>query len=322
MNKSISTLGLFFICLTLACGAQSKNDSAATNRQNVAPTPQATKMSETTNSELQKEIEQIAATIKGRVGAKIVLFETGETAALKSSEHFPMQSVYKLPIAMAVLQQIETGNLTLDQKVRFEKSDFVTPGQRSPIRDANPNGAEMSVRELLRYTVAESDGTASDVLLKLAGGSTGAMAYLNEIKVSDIIIANTEKEFGIDKTLQYKNYASPDSAVELLRAIHEKRDNLSEANRSLLVDFMITSPTGPNRLRGLLPKDAVVAHKTGTSGTYNRMTAATNDIGIINLPNGKHLVIAVFVSDSPADEKTREAVIARIAKAAWDRWSK
>ena len=32
--------------------------------------------------------------------------------------------------------------------------------------------------------------------------------------------------------------------------------------------------------------------------------------------------IAVFVSDSPADEKTREAVIAKIAKACWDRWGK
>ena len=54
----------------------------------------------------------------------------------------------------------------------------------------------------------------------------------------------------------------------------------------------------------------------------NAITAATNDIGIINLPNGKQVAIAVFVSDSPADERTREAVIAKIAKAAWDRWSK
>ena len=65
----------------------------------------------------------------------------------------------------------------------------------------------------------------------------------------------------------------------------------------------------------------IVAHKTGTGGTQNGITGATNDIGIITMPNGKHLAIAVFVSDSPADEKTREAVIAKIAKACWDRWS-
>jgi len=80
--------------------------------------------------------------------------------------------------------------------------------------------------------------------------------------------------------------------------------------------------TGPNRIKGSLPKNTVVAHKTGTSGSRGGITAATNDIGIVYLSNGKHLAIAVFVADSPANDKTREAVIARIAKSAWDRWSK
>ena len=84
---------------------------------------------------------------------------------------------------------------------------------------------------------------------------------------------------------------------------------------------MAASNTGPRRLKGLLPTGTVVAHKTGTSGTENGETAATNDIGIITLPNGRHIAIAVFVSDSPADEGTREGVIARIAKAAWDKTS-
>ncbi|MBV8391372.1 MAG: class A beta-lactamase, partial [Mucilaginibacter sp.] len=45
---------------------------------------------------------------------------------------------------------------------------------------------------------------------------------------------------------------------------------------------------------------------------------ATNDVGIITLPNGKHLAIAVLVCNSKADETTRDLVIAQIAKAAWD----
>jgi beta-lactamase class A len=83
---------------------------------------------------------------------------------------------------------------------------------------------------------------------------------------------------------------------------------------------MIESPTGQKRLKGLLPKGTVVAHKTGTSGTRDGVTAATNDVGIITLPNGRHLAVAIFVSDSPADEATRERVIAEIAKALWDEW--
>jgi beta-lactamase class A len=82
---------------------------------------------------------------------------------------------------------------------------------------------------------------------------------------------------------------------------------------------MLESTPGAKRLKGLLPAGANVAHKTGTSGTDKGVTAATNDIGIITLPNGRHLAIAVFVADSPADEATREGVIAKIAKAVWDR---
>ena len=83
---------------------------------------------------------------------------------------------------------------------------------------------------------------------------------------------------------------------------------------------MTESNNPPNRIKGLLPTDAFVAHKTGTGGTRDGITSATNDVGIVTLPNNNHRAIAVFVGDSSADEKTRAAVIARIAKAAWDRW--
>ncbi|HYO92341.1 MAG TPA: serine hydrolase, partial [Pyrinomonadaceae bacterium] len=139
-------------------------------------------------------------------------------------------------------------------------------------------------------------------------------------KVTEIIVANSEKEIGQDWETQYRNWASPEGAVTLLKAIHERR-GLSEQSMALLLKFMTDSPTGPKRLKGLLPKSAVVAHKTGTSGrNASGITAATNDIGIITLPNGRHVAIAVFVSDSPTDDATREGVIARIAKAVWDKW--
>ena len=72
----------------------------------------------------------------------------------------------------------------------------------------------------------------------------------------------------------------------------------------------------------MLPDGTVVAHKTGTSQTVNGVTAATNDVGLVTLPNGQHLAIAVFVSDSTANDTIREEVIAKVARAAWDEWSK
>lgn len=231
-----------------------------------------------------------------------------------------MQSVYKLPIGMAVMKQVDAGKITLDQKVSVTKSDFVNAGQHSPIRDQNPNGAELSVRDLLGFAISESDGTASDVLMKLAGGPKAVQAYLSELKITEMIMLNTEKELGQDWQAQYRNWASPEAAIALLRSLHERR-GFSESSRTLLLKLMTESTPGAKRLKGLLPAGTIVAHKTGTSGSRNDITAATNDIGLVTLPNGRHLAIAVFVSDSPADEATREGVIAKVAKAVWDKFA-
>ena len=312
MKRLLSRLGFFAVLLITICAC-----NAATQTQNVAtstPAPSPTIVKK--NDELQKQIELIASAAKGRVGVAAEVLETGESVSLDLHEHFPMQSVYKLPIGMAVLAQVDNGKLTIDQMVRVEKSDFVRIGQRSPIRDQNPKGVELSLREVLRYAVSESDGTASDVLLRLIGVDA-VSKYLNELGINEIVIKNSEKEIGQDWDTQYRNWSSPAGSLQLLRSLHERR-GLSEASQQLLYKFMIETPTFPTRLKGLLPKTAVVAHKTGSSGTSNGITAATNDIGIITLPNGNHLAIAVFVSDSPTDLPTRERVIAQIARAIWD----
>ena len=81
---------------------------------------------------------------------------------------------------------------------------------------------------------------------------------------------------------------------------------------------MVETTTGPKRLKGLLPEGTTVAHKTGSSGKYEGLSAAVNDVGIMILPNGQHVAIAVFVSNSKADDEVSEKVIAEIAKAVFD----
>lgn len=85
---------------------------------------------------------------------------------------------------------------------------------------------------------------------------------------------------------------------------------------------MVESTTGANKIKGLLPPGTTAAHKSGLSFTNDQgVTAASNDIGIVRLPNGKHFAIAVFVSGSKEDETTNEQIIAEIARAAWDYFS-
>lgn len=336
------SLIMLVTAFSFACGrpAQEVPPEVPTLAPVTAATPLA-KLELKRDAALEAEIARIAEAAKGKVGVAAVAIDSGDAALVNADGHYPMQSVYKLPIAMAVVEQAMLGKLNLDTNVRVTKDDMVREGMRSPLRDMAPDGGEYSLRDLIRFALVESDGTASDVLMRAAGGAGEVQAYLTQLGIADIKVVNTEKELGGDWQSQYANYAAPSAAVELLRFIDPclnaalddpktcripgppvARRASAMLDEKLIFTSMAESNPGARRLKGMLPKGTVVAHKTGTGGTQNGITGATNDIGIVTLPNGKHFAIAVFVSDSPADEATREAVIARIAKAVWDRWAK
>lgn len=336
---------ILIVALAGACSYKSENPFEFPTPP---PEPDATPLATLElkrDTELEAQIAKIAAEAKGKVGVAALVLETGEAALLNAEDRFPMQSVYKMPISMAVMDQVRREKLELDEKVGVTKEDMVRAGMRSPLRDENPNGGEFTIRELIRLSMVESDGTASDVLMRVTGGASEIQSFLTQIGIRDMKVANTEKEIGQDWKTQYENWSTPVASIELLRWLHgtyvesgrtsdarcSEASGGAECSRTMndyetFYSFMIGSVTGPLRLKGQLPKEVGVAHKTGSGGTRNGITSATNDIGIISLSTGpnlakrNHLAIAVFVSDSPADEKTREAVIAKIAKACWARW--
>ena len=303
-----------FIWFT-ACASRDRAQGTD-DRERPRPTPRP----ESPDSEIKRDLASFAAEAKGKTGVAALLLETGEYFSLNGSEHFPMQSVYKLPISMAVLKQFENQRLDLGQKVAVTRDDFVRKGQASYIRDHFPEGREISIRDLIFYATVESDGTASDVLLRVAGGPERVQSYLSKWGIDDIKVVNSEKEIGRDWETQYRNWSTPEAAVSLLKVLFDE-GNLAPAYREMLLSDMTAAKTGPNRIKGML-EVAPVAHKTGTGGTQNGITSATNDIGIVALPNGKHIAIAIFVSDSPADEKTREATIAKLTKVIWNYWKR
>jgi beta-lactamase class A len=263
----------------------------------------------------RRTMDRLASSINGRVGAAAMIVESGEIVFTHGDERFPMQSVYKVPIAMAVLRRIDAGSVRLGQVTHVRRIDLV-PDVHSQIRELNPNGTSLTVRELLRAAIVESDGTASDLLLVLAPPAD-VTAMVRKLGIAGMVIAATERETAKNEMAQYKNWSTPRAAVQLLRALQVGRD-LSAPSRVLLTGWMTETPIGDKRIKALLPPGTTVAHKTGLARTRRGLTRATNDIGIVTLPNGKHLAIAVFIKDSRATEAQREMVIAKIARAAWD----
>jgi beta-lactamase class A len=263
------------------------------------------------------DLGSLAAPAQGQVGAAFSIIETEKAFAFHGNDKFPMQSVYKLPIAFYVMRRVDRERMALNQLVQILPKDYVRPGQHSPIRDRYPQGTSMTLAEVLEFAVAQSDGSASDVLLRIIEGPEMVDSMLQLFKIGEMRVLNTEKQIGAKDSTQYKNYSTPIAAIQLLHALMNPRA-LSQPNRETLLGWMTNTPTGANRIKGELPPGTPVAHKTGTSGTRDGVTAATNDIGIVTLPDGRHLAIAIFIRDSKADLATRESVIARIARAAYD----
>lgn len=310
---------LFIVVFSVACGPAMDTNNLV--RSSNEPSNSNAAPAATPDTALIKQLEEIAKESKGKVGVSAILIETGETVGISQNERFAMQSVVKLPISMAVLNQAQLGKLTLEQKIVISKGELVPSNMRSPIRDKNPNGGEIPVEELIKLAISESDGTAADVLQRVAGDAKGVQAYIDSLGIKDMQVKYTHKEFGAEWKLQYENSLTPNAATVLLRALY-KAEGISKENRELLLKFMTESNNPTGRIKGMLPPGTVVAHKTGTGGTRDGITSATNDVGIITLPNGNHIAIAVFVGDSSGDQQTREGTIAKISKAIFDKWNK
>ena len=321
MSYKFFAISFLLLIFQLGCGGSSSISNVRTADNSQEPTGELVFEED---EELQEEIAEIANEAKGKVGVFALLMEENRAVSLNGKDRFAMQSVVKLPVAMAVMKQLDEGNLTLDQRVNFTADDLVNPNQRSPLRDKNPNGGSATMEELIRLAVSESDGSACDILTRVAGGTEALQQFVVSLGLNEMAIKRTHKEFGRDWDMQYENWATPEAAVDLLESLWNQAHPTPPEPDNLelkLFQYMYDTPTGPNRIKGHLPPNTPVAYKTGSGGTRDGVTSATNDVGMITLPNGKHVAIAVFVGDSSADEKTREGVIAKVAKAVWDKWA-
>lgn len=273
---------------------------------------------------LQQQIRAIAADAHGLVSVACALPGTALSCDLNPTAHPPMQSVFKLPLALFILHQVEAGELSLDQPIRFLPADRILPPPFSPLQSKYPNAnVDLPLRTLLELTVSLSDNTAADLLLRVAGGpKAGPQAgpkavdrYIASLGIIGFHLEDTERTLHHTLNAQYRNWFEPQGAVHLLRRLND-RSPLTPDHTALLLAWMRPA-TPTHRLDGDLPAGTIVAHKSGTSDVTNGLAHATNDIGLITLPDRRQLAIAVFLTDSTADQPTRSKVIARIAHAAF-----
>ena len=267
---------------------------------------------------LRNRIKKIITTKKADIGVTIYGFENKDTLSINGNKHFPMQSVFKFHIALAVLNEVDKGRLSLDQEVYIKHSDLLLKIW-SPLREDFPNGdIKLRLSEILSYTVSKSDNNGCDILLRLIGGVKTVQNYIDSLGLKDFSIQASEEEMAKEWNVQFSNWTTPISSLQLLKKFYDRKI-LSKTSCDYLWKILVETSTGVHRIKGQLPPNTQVAHKTGTSDTNKEgLTAAVNDIGIVTLPNGKHFAICVYVSNTLENIETNEKIIADITKLYWD----
>jgi beta-lactamase class A len=268
---------------------------------------------------LRQRIERIISNKNAAIGVSIKGKDYKDTFNFNQGKHFPMLSVFKFPIALVALSEIDKGKFLLTQKIKISKEELLNDTW-SPIRDEFPNGTTMTLAEIIDYTVSQSDNNGCDILLNLIGGTKTVEEYFQKINLTDISIKGNEEDMHKEWNVQYQNWITPGTSNELLELFYRnKKKLLSKKSYRFIWKIMKETETGKKRIKGQLPQNTIVAHKTGTSDTNKEgLTAAVNDIGIVFLPNGQYYFISVFVSNSKEISEINERIIADISKVTWD----
>jgi beta-lactamase class A len=261
----------------------------------------------------EPSLQALAAPAGGTVGFAALDLGTERALGFHEHEAYPMQSVFKLPIAIEVLHQVDDRRLRLDRAVELAAGD-ARGGPHETI--AVPGRA--TVRQLLEAMIVSSNNTACDKLLALVGGPVAVDARVRKLGVEGIAIRYSELDMGAGKG---DNTTTPAAMVALLAKVARKQIGLTAASGRYLEKLLLGVTTGPARIKAGVPPGTAVAHKTGMSDTRDGVTDATNDVGLVALPGGRRMAVAVFVRASPADLATREHTIASFARAAYDAFS-
>jgi beta-lactamase class A len=296
---------------------------------------------------LERELQRLAPLSGGIMGVGVVHLESGRSAFLNADEPFPMASTYKIPIAIELLHRVDEGKLDLARMVTVERQDY-SPGSGILTDLFREPGLALSIRNLLEIMLLVSDNTATDLLLRHAGGGETVTARMKTLGIDGIrvdrptlhliadwkglspvpdeaardpakygeILESVPKEKSDEAERAFyddiRDTATPRAMAALLEKIW-KREALSSETSELLLDIMKRCRTGGGRLKGILPEGTEIAHKTGTIGK------TLNDVGIITLPNGAgHVAVAAFVKKSDLSEEKRERAIAEAARTAHD----
>ena len=244
---------------------------------------------------LTDSLRALLADRRAEVGVAAVL-DDGSAFTYGNDMRYPMLSVFKFHLALAVLHRLDSLRQPLTLPLDVSAADL-RPDTWSPLRERYPGGGvRLSVAELLRYSVAVD-------------------AYVRRLGIDSFAVRRTEDDMHRRPACCVDNWTTPLAAARLLERFCRDTLFADPAYADFLCEVMCATVTGADKLRAGLPAGVRLGHKTGSSDRDTRgMKLADNDIGFVRLPDGRWLFLAVFVTRSYESDATNAALIADVAR--------
>ena len=297
---------------------------------------------------LVSQIHEIWRAFPGRTGIAVQRIDGGWMTGKRLGEWFPQQSVSKMWVALTVFDQVDSGKLRLDQKVRITTADLALFHQ--PIRErVLANGAvEETVLSLLEQSITSSDNTANDSLLRTVGGPEAVRNFIMRKQLGRIRFGPGERllqsqiagmSWQQDYSLGRRFYtaraeipyerrkaaldayladpidgASPDAIANALSLL-ARGELLSAASTRTLLAMMERTKSGPNRLKAGVPAGWRFGHKTGTGQVLDPVSTGYNDIGIMTAPDGTRYAVVVMIASTTSGVPERMAMMQAVSRA-------
>ncbi|MEY9977958.1 serine hydrolase [Lysinibacillus sp. RC79] len=219
----------------------------------------------------------------------------------KLDDTFSSASLIKVPILLAVLNYVESNNLSLEQEIKIAPEEWVDFSVISEQRLE-----QSTIYELLVWMTITSDNTATNVLIDFLG-MEALNQYFRQIGLLQTTIQRKMMDFerlakGLDNTTTASDMA-------LLFSRIYRRDLLSSVFSELTLEILSRQRVHES-LKRYLVDDVKLAHKTGGLDTVD------HDVGIVYSSSGDYL-IGVFVTEVTNNDHARQ-LIGRISKVVYD----
>lgn len=255
----------------------------------------------------QRTLKNLHKRIGGRLGVHILDSQSGKRIAYDDTSRYAMASTFKLPLAAALLWQVDHGAFRGTLPLKIADSDLLP---NSPVVEASlkAGAASMTVLELCQAAVVHSDNAAANILLGGMGGPPAFTQFMRSMGDNETRLDRREPELNSNEPGDPRDTTTPRAMVDALLHIFTQ-DVLSLASRALLIDWMVASRTGLDRVRGGLPRGWPSGDKTGTGAN-----GAVNDLCLVYPPERRPIFIAVYTSGSTLDAKALAAAHAEIGE--------